>query len=137
MSFLPTLRFSRSTVRFLALATVMIVLVYACRKKADPLIRADYYVQNKTTFALRIAAVQGTAAVPLLKDTIRAGTTEQFFTATAGESGSVFPAAFFTGLQLFAITANGDSLVYAGVKNSDWKEENNDNSTVTLVLTIQ
>lgn len=137
MTFPPAVRFSRATARFLALSAVSIVLMYACRKKADPLIRANYYLQNKTTFTLRIDAVQGNAPVPLLKDTVRADATEKFFTATAGESGSVFPAAFFSGLQIFALTANGDSLVYAGVKNSDWKEENNENSTVELVLTVE
>lgn len=116
---------------------ILFTSVTACRKPAEPLSRANYYIQNKTTRVLRVDALQGTAEVPLLKDSINPGLTELFFTAVEGSGGHIYPSNFFTDFKVSAITANGDSLVYSGVKNNDWKTENNDNANLELVLTIE
>lgn len=83
-----------------------------------------------------VEAMQGTAAVPLLKDTIGANKVEKIFEAVDGTGGHPYPSNFFTEFRVFALTANGDSLVYEGVKNSDWQQENNDKDVIDLVLKI-
>ena len=35
------------------------------------------------------------------------------------------PSNFFTDFKVFALTANGDSLVYEGVNNADWEVSGN------------
>ncbi len=109
----------------------------ACRKPAEPIVEANYYIQNLTPNRLRIQAIQGTAAVPLLTDTIDALRLEKFYHAVEGSGGHPYPSNFFSEFKVFALTAGGDSLVYQGVKNSDWKQENTDKDELDLVLKIE
>lgn len=121
----------------LPVVVVLLTATSSCRKPADPLSKANYYIQNKTALVLRVDALQGTAEVPLLKDSINPGLTEKFFTAIEGSGGNIYPSNFFTDFKISAITPNGDSIVYSGVKNNDWETENNDNANLELVLTIE
>jgi len=129
--FRPNLRLS------LMIAGGVLLIASSCRKPAEPITKANYYIQNKTSLTLRIDALQGTAEVPLLKDTINPGLTEKFYTAVEGSGGHIYPSNFFTDFKVFAITNSADSLVYSGVQNNDWKTENNDNAVTELVLTIE
>ena len=113
------------------------ILFSACRKPAEPIVKANYYIQNLTPDRLRIQALQGTAAVPLITDTIEPSRLEKFYFAVEGTGGHPYPSNFFTEFKVFALTTNGDSLVYQGVKNNDWKQENNDNDVIDLVLKIE
>ena len=131
---------NNAAVRFCLSATAVLlftILFFAsCRKTAEPISRANYNIQNLTTLELRVEAMQGTAAVPLLKDTIGANKVEKIFEAVDGTGGHPYPSNFFTEFRVFALTANGDSLVYEGVKNSDRQQENNDKDVIDLVLKI-
>jgi hypothetical protein len=98
----------------------VLLIASSCRKPAEPITKANYYIQNKTSLTLRIDALQGTAEVPLLKDTINPGLTEKFYTAVEGSGGHIYPSNFFTDFKVFAITNSADSLVYSGVQNNDW-----------------
>lgn len=120
-----------------AVIFILVLLFSACRKTAEPIVRANYDIQNLTPLELRVEALQGTAAVPLLKDTVEPNKLEKIYEAVEGTGGHPYPSNFFTEFKVFAITATGDSLVYQGVKNSDWKQENNDNDVIDLVLKIE
>lgn len=119
-----------------AVALLITLLFPSCRKPAEPIVEANYYINNLTPNPLRIQAIQGTASVPLIMDTIKAFRVEKFYHATEGTGGHPYPSNFFSEFKVFSITANGDSLVYEGVTNSDWKQENNDNEVIELVLKI-
>ena len=108
------------------------VLLTACRKP-EPVERADYIVQNNTANGLRI---EHTPSInldkPLVTDTVPPGANVRFLSVSMGSGGHTMPSNFFSAFSLMA----GDSLVYSGVQNSDWRLESGTQGARAVVLVI-
>jgi hypothetical protein len=84
-----------------------------------------YFIENKTTSDLKISASYNGEKIIFLDSLVEAGLLNHIYSVTEGSGGHVMPSNFFTEFKVFALTANGDSLVYDGVNNADWEASGN------------
>ena len=112
---------------------LLTALVLAACQKPEPIQRADYFVQNTTTFALRIEHTPSfNLDAPLLTDTVLPGARVHILSVSEGSGGHAMPSTFFSTFSLLAV----DSVIYSGVRNSDWLREGEVDGRLQLVLVI-
>lgn len=91
----------------------------------EPMAKGVYFIENKTTTDLKLTASFNNEPINFLDSLVEAGLVNHVYSVTEGTGGHVMPSNFFTDFKVFALTANGDSLVYEGVNNADWKVSGN------------
>ena len=119
----------------MAIAQVLLVLVLftSCRKP-EPEERADYLVENNSALGLNIVHTPSlNLDTPLLTDTVPPGERVHFLSVVMGSGGHVMPSNFFTAFSLIA----GDSVIYSGVRNGDWRREGEVEDRQQMVLVIE
>lgn len=108
------------------------VLLAGCRKP-EPVQQADYFVQNATTLGLRIEHTPSfNLDAPLITDTVPPGARVHFLSVSEGSGGHAMPSNFLSSFSLLAT----DSVIYSGVRNSDWVREGEVDGRLQVVLVI-
>lgn len=87
----------------------------------EPVTEEDYYIRNQTANELTLLAttVFGNEPVELIADTVPAEEEVHIYHAVEGSGGHAMPSNFFGDFQVLS----GDAIVYQGVVNEDWLDE--------------
>jgi len=115
-----------------ALLLLAAVQIGSCQKP-EPMAYTDYFVENHTANVLHIEHTPTlNLTTPLLAEDVPSGERVHILSVVMGSGGHAMPSNFFSAFSLQA----GDSIVYTGVRNADWRIESGAGASLPLVLEV-
>lgn len=108
----------------------------ACNKVDEPVFEGRYYIENNTGVKVQVQAKDGADFLVLENSSIAIGATELMYTDPRTTVGTVLPSSVFTELKVFVRVGIKDSVIYQGVRNSDWDNRESGEDFESYYLTI-
>jgi hypothetical protein len=114
--------------RTLILMVIVSLLVCACRKP-EPIVHASYFVDNRSGHVLQLQGEGLHRPAVFLTTEIPIGSRTRFMDVAMGSGGHVLPSNFLSSFRVMA----GDSLLYEGVNNSHWQQQDGKHHYVLVI----